>query len=152
MSSLMANPVFETGINDDIDQHYFKYEEEGHSADLEDVTLTNNDQESFTQVSENTVENSEQTYEIEFITTIPGFHHSISKPFSIIVQKDNYCVSVQSEDFKIYVTERNYDEALELFFDMFIEDFYNWIETENSSLTQDAIDLKNKYLEHVRIK
>ena len=55
----------------------------------------------------------------------------------------------EAKDIKRYY---NFEEAKIEFFDFFIHDFLNWMETPTSELSDEAKELKSKYLEYVDYK
>jgi hypothetical protein len=146
-------------VNADADT--ISYKEDTRNLDpVEDVIgstdymgFTNNEPiEGFTNVEPEHNERIEETVEFKFISTIPGFEYSLKKSFCIFIVHQPDSVSIQSDEFGIYVTETDYSEALEVFFDLFVDDFYNWCEAVDQNLTLAALELKDKYLEYVRIQ
>lgn len=109
-------------------------------------------------VTDSYVENSATEITIDsaltyrYINYIPGLEMELKKPIEVKSHNENDMFYIECDELNIYVDGDTPDEVLTEFYNFFIEDFSNWIDEDDKDLTQDALMLKQKYLEYVNIK
>ncbi len=95
------------------------------------------------------VDNIKSVIEFE---TIFGLEYNLKKNVITNIEYENDYYMISNEELGIFEGADNFEEAKIEFFDFFIHDFLNWMETPTSELSDEAKELKSKYLEYVDYK
>lgn len=88
------------------------------------------------------------SYSKEIISFIPDFDGNLKKTIEIDLRFEDDIFYIECENLQISVAEDTREEAYDVFFDLIVNDFYNWLDANDEDLTNDAKEIKNKYLEY----
>lgn len=102
-----------------------------------------------------TIEVPEFRYTDKFdmiLSQIPGLSHRLIKPIPITIKPEENFYFVHNDEFDINEGGTSIEEALKEFYNFFINDLENWINSRDKELSKDARELKAKYLEYVDVQ
>ena len=105
--------------------------------------------------TDSAIERAEVIFEVfcvhRVINYIHEFEYELKKPIQVKVTYEDELFYVESSELDIYVDGASEEEAFINFYDFFITDFENWVNSNDAELTDDAMEMKKKYLEYVSI-
>lgn len=88
----------------------------------------------------------------KLLTQIPGLSYKLKKPVPVTIEPEEDFYYVHNDELDINEGGASPETALDEFYTFFVNDFENWLNSSDKELSEDAKELKAKYLDYVDIQ